>query len=71
MEEPDFPIEMAHIWSAFLDMNSGRQQGFSGPQGLPFTEIKAWCELTNTDLSPFEVDALKRLDQTYLKVSNG
>ena len=71
LEGPEFPYEMSSLWSAFLSLNSGRTAGFNGPQGLSFTEIKAWSELTDTLLSPLDVETIKKLDQVYLKVANG
>lgn len=42
----------------------------SGVNPISFSEIKAWKELTETRVTPREVDILLRLDRTYLKVSN-
>jgi len=71
LEPPEFPVELSQVWSAFLDLNPSRPQGFSGPLGLPYTEIKSYMELTDTPMTPLEVSVLKKLDQTYLKVANG
>ena len=71
MEGPKFPSQLAHIWSAFINLNNTRPQGYSGPLAIPYTEIKAWIELTNNTLEAWEVDVLKKLDQIYLKVANG
>lgn len=40
----------------------------SGPNPITYQEIKAWCELTGVVLSPWEVNAIKRLDAVYMKV---
>lgn len=38
----------------------------SGPLPISYTEIKAWSELTGAQPSPWEVMAVKRLDQIYI-----
>ena len=71
LEGPEFPYELSHLWSAFVFLSSGRSSGFSGPEGLSFSEIKAWSELTATPVSPADVDVIKKLDTLYLRVANG
>ncbi len=67
----EFPRLLHHIWIAFCHLNSARQAGFSGPNPITYTELKAWKELTETPLEPWEIEALKKLDQVYLRVANG
>jgi hypothetical protein len=40
--------------------------------GLPITyeQIKAWKELTDTPMTAWEVEAVKRLDGVYMRVNN-
>jgi len=71
LEGPDFPFLVQHLWVAFLSLSSGRTAGFSGPNPITYEQILAWKELTQTPLSPREVDAIKRLDLVYLRVMNG
>jgi hypothetical protein len=71
LDGPEFPYAVSHIWSAFVSLSSARSQGFSGPLPISYTEMKAWMELTQTYLQPFEVDAVKKLDSTYLRIANG
>ena len=40
----------------------------NGPTPISFTEIKAWCDLMNIKLSSWEVDLIKQVDSTYMKV---
>jgi hypothetical protein len=60
---------MSKVWVSFFDITGSRTVGPSGPNPIPYTEIKAYLELSGTTLSPMEVGALKRLDSTYLKVA--
>jgi hypothetical protein len=70
LEAPPFPLDMEYVWSAFLSLNEGRGAGFSGPLPISYQEIKSWMELTGNILTPFEIDAVKRLDRVYIKVVN-
>jgi hypothetical protein len=46
--------------------------GYNGPMPITYQEIIAWVTLTGNDLSPWEVEVIKRLDKIYVKVvSNG
>jgi hypothetical protein len=72
LENPTpFPKLMMYIWSVFIDLNSARTAGFSGPNPITYTEIKAWKELTETPLSAWDTQALKRLDQVFIRTTNG
>ena len=63
-------MELGYIWEYFLELSSTRPQGYKGPLPITYQEIKAWKELTNHILSPWEVEVIKRLDQIYVKVVN-
>ncbi len=62
---------MAHVWSAFVTLNNTRTAGFSGPNPITYEQIKAWKELTETPISPWEVIAIKRVDTVYMGIANG
>lgn len=64
------PDNGEYVWSAFLSLHSGRSYGFNGPEPLTFDNMLAWCKLTGNFLSPWQVDAVKRLDNIFLKVQN-
>ena len=66
---PEFPEVMVKVWSAFFDLTGSRSIGPSGPNAIPYTEIKAYIELSGAKMSPLEIAALKRLDSTYLRVA--
>ena len=66
-----FPPLLSHVWSAFIALNSSRGSGFNGPSPITFEQIKAWKQLTETPLEPWEIEAIGRLDVQYLKVANG
>jgi len=64
-----FPSLLMYIWAAFCSLNSARTAGFSGPNPITYTELHHWKELTGTPLSAWDVQALKRLDQVYLRTA--
>lgn len=69
--EVDFPFVLSHVWSAFVSINSSRSMGFSGPNPIQYSEIKAWSELNNIRLSSWQVEVIKSLDSTYIGVFHG
>jgi hypothetical protein len=72
LEPPtEFPQLMSHVWSAFITLSNSRTQGFSGPNPITYEQIKAWKELTETPVSPWEIIAIKRLDAVYMGTANG
>ena len=75
-KHPDYPgakppIEMPrvalHIWNWFWEINTGRPLGM-GASAIPPSEGLAGRELTGQMLDPWEVRALQRLDETFLRV---
>jgi hypothetical protein len=52
----------------FWDLNMGRGVSQVGYLGLPATEIAAWANLRRIRLREWELDALRRLDATFLAV---
>ena len=71
LEPPtEFPTLLSHVWSAFIDLNNSRTMGFSGPNPITYSEIKAWKELTHTPLCPWEIKAIKLVDVQYVRVMN-
>tara|TARA_R110000772_G_scaffold118949_1_gene224855 strand:- start:2227 stop:2421 length:195 start_codon:yes stop_codon:yes gene_type:complete len=63
-------VLISHVWSAFIVLSSSRGSGFSGPAPITFEQIKAWKELTETSIEPWEIEAIKRVDLEYLRVAN-
>lgn len=72
MESPtQFPNGLTHVWSAFIALSNSRGSAYAGPNPITYDQIKAWKELTETPLLPWEVEAIKRLDTVYMGVANG
>jgi hypothetical protein len=72
LQGPEFPYVLEGLWSIFLELSNTRSQGYSAPLPISYQEVKAWCDLTGINLSPWEVQVIKRLDTVYIKVvANG
>jgi hypothetical protein len=41
----------------------------SGPNPISYDIIKAWCDITGVDLSPWEVTIIKSLDNLWIKTT--
>lgn len=67
---PEFPSLLAHIWSAFLDLNSSRTMGPASPNAITYDTILAYCNLMLCPLTPRDVELVKKLDRKYLEVMN-
>lgn len=65
---PEFPDDLLYLWEWFIDLHGARGQGYSGPPPISFSEIKSWCDLMSITLSGWEVDLIKDLDKTYMRV---
>jgi hypothetical protein len=57
---------MQLIWQYFTQLSNARGSNGYGPNPISYTEIKSWNDLTQSNVSPFEVNIIKRLDIEYL-----
>ncbi len=64
----DMP-RLAYIWHWFCDLNNCREIGMAAGS-ITHREIAAWSELCAINVSPAEVNALRRIDQAYLEYNN-
>jgi hypothetical protein len=72
LEAPtEFPEVLASVWFAFISLSNCRSQGFSGPNPISYRDIKDYIELTESPLSPREVNLLRELDGVYMRTAHG
>lgn len=69
--QPPFPERMSHLWHVFLSLHQGRHYSMGEPSPLTFESMAAWCSLTGTRLSPWDVDVVKALDRVWMEVMTG
>lgn len=46
-----------------------RPMGMAGPLAIPFSEMKAWAEITGAHPNPWEISVLERMDAAALAAS--
>jgi len=68
---PSIPDGGQHIWRAFREISRARGGNGFGPNPLAWTEIDAWARLTGTLLEPWEVRAIREIDDVILAESTG
>lgn len=71
LQGPEFPEPLRFLWDAFIEMSSVRPFTEVGVGPITYSEIKAFSELTEHRFSPKDIQILRLLDNTYLRVING
>ena len=61
------PADGALLWRAFFDLDSARSYHANGPNPIPFTEIRAYCDLMNLPLEPHHVAVIREMDGVVLE----
>jgi len=57
---------LTHVWAFFLELNQARSGSGFGANPISYTEILAWSQLTERNLSAFEVSAIKAVDRLFM-----
>lgn len=63
---PTLHPEMAYLWNAFARLHAARGSSGFGPAPISFSEIAAFDTLTAANLTAWEVEAIRALDDEYL-----
>ena len=70
LEEPnEFPSVVTYIWAVFCRLSNRRTSNETGVNPISFTEIKAWKDLLEVKTQPWEIEAILKLDEVYLRVT--
>ena len=64
------PEAADHVFGYFWELCWTRRPGFSGPLGLEYAEIEAWCRLTQRTLGQPELRLLMEMDKAYISAIN-
>lgn len=59
----DKPV-LVYLWQWFNDLTDWRDLSF-GVGALSHQEIESWARLFRVDISPFEVDVIRRIDREF------
>ncbi|MDD4390196.1 MAG: hypothetical protein PHW03_05270 [Eubacteriales bacterium] len=67
LEPVEMPYELFYLWEWFCELSPGR--GYSGnvPAPLTYNEIQAWANLTKSEPTAWEVEAIKLIDRKFLE----
>jgi hypothetical protein len=63
---PALPLGARLIWRAFLELHKTRGALGFGPASITYAEIFAWQRVMHSRLLPWEVDALRLVDDAFL-----
>lgn len=63
----ELSLDLIHIWEMYFDIRNAQKSG----EPINFSELKAYCDLTETHLSGFELRCLLNLDRAFIGVSRG
>jgi hypothetical protein len=66
----EFPVELTFPWEVFLELNSARPEGAMGSGKITYSEIKAWCDVMECNLSALQIRVIRRLDMVWESVKN-
>jgi hypothetical protein len=67
-DEAVLPREAQHLWGAFMELSRTRTVSMA-LSAITYAEIAAWCGLKQEDLDPWEVEAIRDVDEIFLRVS--
>ena len=63
------PPEMSALWVAFVALDAARPVGM-GKSAIPPSELIAWQQLHNVELTPWEAETLMAMDRAVLTLAN-
>ena len=67
VQEPKLPMALRYLWNHFATLHAARTGNGFGANPIGWGELKAYCELTCTRLDPWEVHAIRAVDDEYLQ----
>jgi hypothetical protein len=67
LEQEPCPETFLTLWDNFKNLEGGRQFSDAGLLPLTWSDILAWCQLTNIQFSRAELNVIKRLDFISIK----
>lgn len=67
LEGPPLPAECAYVWTWHLEMSARRGMGFNGAEAITWQDMRAWAELHQLELTPFELECLGGLEGAFFK----
>ena len=63
---PELPRGATQIWNAFAELHAARGGSGFGPLPISYAEIESYLRVSGERLAPWEVKALRGLDDQWL-----
>lgn len=70
LDVPPFPMEVAHIWTAWARIRNRTANCEMGLAPLGWLDIKAFVRLTGQHLSPPDIELIEVIDDAYLAAAS-
>lgn len=67
LEPPPISAGVGYLLNMFSNLSCARQYGMSGPMPISYQEILAYNELLDVGLEPWEVEAIRLMDQVFVQ----
>jgi hypothetical protein len=64
---PTLPVQAAHVWRWFCELDAARQSGGFGPSPITYRDIDAYRRLTREVMQAWEVRAIRAIDNAILQ----
>lgn len=63
---PDFPREVAYLWTIYHRLRRRVSAGFAGPNPIGWEHIDAFVRRSGFQLAPWEVELIEMIDDAFL-----
>ena len=67
---PQLPEFGVRVWDTFKELHATRHWRELGPAAITYTELDAYMRALDSPLEPWEVAALRKLDNAYLEAQS-
>lgn len=67
---PELPPIGMNLMVVFHELRNATAKGMDGVNPISYSEIKAFIELLDADLEPWEIDAIRMMDTTFIQAVN-
>lgn len=69
-DAPNLPELAAHVWEYFLQLHIERGSSGMSHRAITSTGIKDWCEISRIKLEPWELRAIRAIDNEWMRSEN-
>jgi hypothetical protein len=67
LESPKVSPGAKYLINMFRELSSTRQSGMNGMFPITYLEMRAYSELTDYELEPWEVEVIKNMDSAFME----